>query len=415
MEEDNFEKKSSKKTLKITLVVLLLIVAGIVAIFAYTNITNKPDKVFGKAVSKMFEKTEKGQEVKTTRVELDLSLEAKKLGDNLNQELASQLQMVNLVLKTMSVNAILEMDIENEVFNEKITAKYLGENLISLDGLIQDGKMYFYLNDLYSKYVEIPKEYLEDVELGSLFQRAKVNKELIQDIKEIFVTKIENSEYKTEDVKITLNGKETKVKKSTLTLAQPEVIAMISDILTKVNQYESDEETKEVVSELIEILEDNEAKTDNVLVIDIYTEGLGNKIVRYDFAFVSEEDDEVIVFKMVQKDNKVWEMTSALNEESTSVKEAEELFKIEITEEDEEQGKIAISVKLNEEGIELILNIGYKIENNVEIEKRNISSSITIDEFSEEDLQEVYTNAQKNEILKTVIDMVMNNVNEGAY
>lgn len=416
MDEQNFEKKSSKKTLKITLVILLLLVIiGAVAAFTYKTITNKPDKVFEKAVSQMFEQTEKNQDIKTTKMTLDMSLVMNKYGNNLNSGMASQLQMINLALSTMSINAVLEMDLENQIFNEKLTAKYLGEDLVSIDGLIQNNKIYLYLNNLYSKYIEIPEKYLEGMDLASLFKKAEINQDLIRDIKEIFMTKIESSEFKTEDVEITLNDKEVKAKKSTLTLARPELIAIMSDVLAKVNQYENDKEVKELTSELIELIEDIDERTDNKLVIDIYTEGLANKIVRYDLSFVNEDDNEVIIIKIAQKENKVWEVTVSINEDSTSIEETKELFKIEITEENKNEGKIVVSAKLEDEGIEAKLNIGYNIENNVEIEKRNITNSITIDEFSEADLQEIYTNAQKNEMLKTIIDMVEGNMNRNLY
>ena len=294
MEEENFEKKkSSKKGLKIAiLIIVLLAIAGVVTWFVLNKVNSKPEKVFDKAVEQMFEGTDKIKEYKTATVEMDISASIKEMNNgNMDAELKSQISMVNLFLQSLKLNTKMGVDMENKVLNWQVSADYMGDKLISLDTIVQDSKIYFYLEDLYSKYIEVPAEYLEEFDLESLFTTATVNEQMLTDIEEILKAKISESEFTTEDDKIEVEGKEKNVQKSTITLTVQEVTELFKDILNKVKEYDLDSETKSMINEAISELEytDNE-DSKNVVEINIYTEKSSNEIVRYDINLVNNDD-----------------------------------------------------------------------------------------------------------------------------
>ena len=182
------------------------------------------------------------------------------------------------------------------------------------------------------------------------------------------------------------------------------------DILDKVNEYQEDIEIKEAIADMQEVLKDSE-ETENYMNIDIYSEKTGNNIVRVDIALVNKEDDEVILIRAVKTDDKTWEIVFSINEDSTDVKDVTDMIKIVLKEENENEGKISFTVMFEEEGMEATLNVKYKVEYNKDIEKKNIKESISAEDMTEADLMEIYENAQKNEILKSIIDMGVSTYN----
>ena len=411
MEEENFEKKSSKKTLKIVLLVLLILaIAGAVTFFAFNKVNSKPEKIFDKAVNQMFKESDKIKEYKTASVELDISAEVKTIGNNLNPETATQIKMISAILKDANLHTEIQVDLEKKLFDWVIVAQYENKDVINLEAIIQDEKVYFYLKDLYEKYIEVPTEYLEDIDLGSIFQTSKVDEKLAKDVEKILKSKIENSELETEEVEIEVLGKDKKVNKSSMKLSVKELEDVCYDILDKVNEYQEDIEIKEAIADMQEVLKDSE-ETENYMNIDIYSEKTGNNIVRVDIALVNKEDDEVILIRAVKTDDKTWEIVFSINEDSTDVKDVTDMIKIVLKEENENEGKISFTVMFEEEGMEATLNVKYKVEYNKDIEKKNIKEPISAEDMTEADLMEIYENAQKNEILKSIIDMGVSTYN----
>lgn len=412
MEEENFEKKSSKKTLKIVLLILLILaIAGVVTFFAFNKINSKPDKVFEKAVDQMFEETEKVKDYKTASMELDISGEVKAMGTNTDPTIATQINMINAILKEANLHTEVQVDLENKLLNLVLAAQYQNKDVINVEGIVQDEKVYVYLKDLYSKYIEVPKEELEDLDLSAIFETSKVNSDLNKDIKEILKSKIENTEFDTEEVEIEVEGKTKKVNKSTMKLSVKELSDVCYDILDKVNEYQDDREVKEAIADMQEELKDSE-ETENYMNIDIYSEKNGNKIVKVDVALVNKEDDQVILVSGTKTEDKTWEIVFSMNEDSTDTKDVKDMIKIILTEENENEGKISLVVMVEEEGIEATLNIKYKAEYNKDIEKKNVNNSINANSMTDTDLMEIYQNAQKNEVLKSILDLVMsNNIN----
>jgi len=408
MDEENFEKKSSKKTLKIVLLILLILaIAGAVTFFALNKVNSKPDKVFEKAVDQMFEETEKVQEYKTASMELDISGEVKATETNTSSGIstvATQINMINTILKDAKLHTEVQVDLENKLLDLVLAAQYQNKDVISVEGLIQDGKVYAYLKDLYSKYIEIPSSELEGIDVSAIFETSKGNANLTKDIKEILKSKIEDSEFETEKAEIEIDGKTKKVNKSTMKLSMKELGDICYDILDKVKEQQ-DSEVKEMITEMQEELK-NPGETENYMNIDIYSEKTGNKIVKVDVSLVNEDDDEVILISGTKTEDKTWEIVFSINEDSTDTKDVKDMMKMVITEENENEGKISFTVIVEEEGIEATVNIKYKVEYNKDIEKKNVRNSINANSMTEADFMEIYQNAQKNEILKSIIDYV---------
>ena len=102
---------------------------------------------------------------KKAEVELSAELEAND----------PEVKAINEFLKVIKLKLTTEIDLDKEIFNANILATYNNMQVISLDTLIQNERAYIYLKDLYSKYIELDEEYLEGVDLSTLFTNSKNN------------------------------------------------------------------------------------------------------------------------------------------------------------------------------------------------------------------------------------------------
>lgn len=411
MEEENFEKKSSKKGLKITLLVVLVL-AIIAAVVYFAFFFNKPeakaDEAVNDVVGQMFEETEKTREkmkdVKSAKMEIEVSggINTSKSADS---QLAAQMALVSEILKSAKLNANVAYDLDKKILDSEISVKYQGTDVITAEAIFQDGKLYGYLKDLYSKYIELPIDELDiDVsEFENLLKAAETNENMVKDIEEIIKAKISNSDIKTEETEISIAGKDTKVNKSTLKLSVKEIEDVLNEILGKVNEYQTEAEVKNMITELQEEMK-NGVETENYANIEMYTEKSANELVKLDVALVNVESEEVIVVN-AQKEDKTWKISFGMNEDSTNTADATTLMEIEVTEENENEGKISITVIA--EGIEVTLNVKYKVELNANVSKKNISNSIKAEEMTDADTQEILENIEKNEILKSIVEAAM--------
>ena len=89
------------------------------------------------------------------------------------------------------------------------------------------------------------------------------------------------------------------------------------------------------------------------------------------------------------------------------------LLTIKVTEENENEGKIEVTLYVAEEGFEATIAIDYKAEYDASIEKRNITNTIDIDEMTDADFAEIMENVEDNQMLYTIVQSFMEGFNEG--
>ena len=314
-----------------------------------------------------------------------------------------EIKAMNQILNAIKINFTTEMDLDKKILNANILATYDDEQIVSLDGLIQDEKLYVYLRDLYSRYIEVNEQYLEGMDLSTIFETTSdtASKDLLNDIKQILLDEINSREFTQERVE--LNGEN--VQKSTLRLTPKELLEITLKMMKKVYEYQPTEEYRTLIQDLedeIEYLEENE----NYVDISIYTQGFKNELVKADIILVNVEADEVIVFEVNKNSSNETIISMAINEESTQVSQAAKLIELTINEENENKGSIEMKMNI-EEGYSVAVTVKYDVEYNVTIEERNTQNSIDIDSLTDADFNEIMSNIQNNEILYGIIESMI--------
>ena len=309
------------------------------------------------------------------------------------------------LLKSIKLKSTTEIDLDKKIYNGNLQASIAGQEIISADALIQNEKMYFYLKEIYSKYIEIPEEYFGGEELSTIFETDNEipEEDIIKDIKQILIDEVNSKEFTKENVE--LNGEN--VQKTTLKLTPKEVLEITVKVLEIYNDYMKSEETTEIIKDLKEEIKYADA-TENYMNISLYTKGLKNDIVKTEIVIVNMDVEEVICIEFNKNTENETSIKFLMNENDIAVSEATEIFEVIIKEDSKNQGTIKLKMKdIDEEETTISINIKYAYDYNAKIEKRNTSNSISIDNLTDEDYAEMYENIENNAILYSIFGQFM--------
>ena len=349
MEEKDFEKKPKKKVgLIITVVVLVLVALIVAGGFVYLKFfNNKPQKIFEKAISKAFEMTEK-----TAKNEGKLDIE---LSASLNST-SQDMMMANTYLQMIKLNLTTEFNMDKKVLNQGISVSAFDEPVISVEGLIQDNNIYFLLNNIYSKYIQVPSEEMEGVEPNEIFntENIEVSEKLVKELKQILLDEVNSKELTQENVEV--DG--DKLTKTTVKFTAKEIEQIITKLTEELYKISPVNDVKNIVEGLEQIeIDEEDAENDNYLEISIYTKRLTGKIVKTEIAMINVADNEAIVVTIAEKEDEKVEITFAMNEDSIATNKAVTMFTLTIKEEGENKGTVTLKANIDEAASSLRIEI----------------------------------------------------------
>lgn len=393
MEEKDFEKKPKKKVgLIITVVVLVLVALIAAGGFVYLKFfNNKPQKIFEKAISKAFEMTEK-----TAKNEGKLDIE---LSASLNST-SQDMMMANTYLQMIKLNLTTEFNMDKKVLNQGISVSAIDEPVLSVEGLIQDNNIYFLLNNIYSKYIQVPSEEMEGVETNEIFntENIEVSEKLVKELKQILLDEVNSKELTQENVEV--DG--DKLTKTTVKFTAKEIEQIITKLTVELYKISPVNDVKNIV-EGLEQIDEEDAENDNYLEISIYTKRLTGKIVKTEIAMINVTDDEAIVVTIAEKEDEKVEITFAMNEDSIATNKAVTMFTLTIKEEGENKGTVTLKANIDEAASSVTITAKYSIDYNAKVEPKNVRNSINANDLTEEDMNEMMTNIENNKFLYSII------------
>lgn len=393
MEEKDFEKKPKKKVgLIITVVVLVLVALIVAGGFVYLKFfNNKPQKIFEKAISKAFEMTEK-----TAKNEGKLDIE---LSASLNST-SQDMMMANTYLQMIKLNLTTEFNMDKKVLNQGISVSAIDEPVLSVEGLIQDNNIYFLLNNIYSKYIQVPSEEMEGVETNEIFntENIEVSEKLVKELKQILLDEVNSKELTQENVEV--DG--DKLTKTTVKFTAKEIEQIITKLTVELYKISPVNDVKNIV-EGLEQIDEEDAENDNYLEISIYTKRLTGKIVKTEIAMINVTDDEAIVVTIAEKEDEKVEITFAMNEDSIATNKAVTMFTLTIKEEGENKGTVTLKANIDETASSVTITAKYSIDYNAKVEPKNVRNSINANDLTEEDMNEMMTNIENNKFLYSII------------
>lgn len=318
------------------IIVVLILIAGVV----FLKISSSPKSIFKTAVDRVFNTFESAEEQYSTMkgtINLSVGVESEN----------EQMQAINAMLDGTSINLDMQADIDNMIVNENLNITVNNESLLDAAIILQDQKGYIYLKDYLDKYLEIPQENMEYLDLTEYYDKMATldQKALMEAIKVELIEAISSKEFT--QVKI------EKIKVSTLDLTQEEFSLLSKKVLENLKQNqdfnnalgECKDDALVVIDDMIEDYEDLEYDEDSRITISIFTEGLLNKFTGF---AVELSDSEDIVLGMVLamgKQNSEFSIYEQYNGEK------EELLKVRVedTKDSKNKGTATITMTVDEE------------------------------------------------------------------
>lgn len=444
------------------LIPIIIILVALLGGFIYLKLNSSPKKIFTRTISKVFETLDLKQEKYTTlksKVEISGSIESNEENEEV-EEISDILEDSKIVLSS-------EVDIQNLIVNQNIEVMYNGENFINANMLLQDKKIYFAFKEWLDKYIERMSLEEDDVsEIKNFTNNLEILDldSLVDVIKEEFIKKLQKQEYTKESTNLYLDGKETKVTKSSLKLSEEQAVTFIKELLENLKQNENfknalgvyKEEIIESIDEILENVPTEDFDEDTKICFSIYTKGLFNKIVAVDFTketldgttegieFIKRSEEKyelniyendgeirtelikVIIDNKKENKNKGTMLISIMSGEETieltykyEVKNEETIFELSTNIEDTSftasgntikrdnsyNGNFTVLIETSEYGT-IEFNCLYNFEYDTKIERADVSNATVLDEMSEEDEQTFITNVQESKAYGFIKELI---------
>ena len=336
------------------IIVVLVLISGIV----FLTLNGSPEKIFKNSISKVFEALETTEEqYSTMKGTMNLTV-------NIDSD-DEDMQTLNTMLEGAAVGINMEADTTNMVVNESLNVTYDNESLLDVSILLQDEKGYVYLPDWLDKYIELPEEYMEYSDLTEYYDKMDTldQNALMEAIKEELIIAISNQELVQEKTTLVLDGQETKVTASTLSLKDAQITTFYNDLFGNLSKNEKFQVAlgaykEEVLDAINEMLLDMEDAEDIGLEFTIYTKGFLNEFVgisgkAFDYYF-----EEVTGLSVLKHNDGKYEFVAYDEYDG----EREEALKVIVEDKKESKNKGTATITMTVDGEELVLLYNYETQ-----------------------------------------------------
>ena len=392
-DEELFIAKNKFIVLKVILVLLLIGGIGYGIYYYYHNYYSNPNKVINNIVEKANElidnnlitpisKNEKVQINGLLKVEMDLGKEY--------QDLAN-------IINNLSIQISAQMDIENNINKVDVNTKYKDSKLINAKTYSDENNTYFYLEDIYDKYLKINSNtIIQNSNQNNIIDCKIVLKEMLKELKDT----LNKYSFVRKEETLTIEDTEYKVYNNYLTLKNDDIKKFITTLCTKLlnNQKFIESMNKIIEDDAKKMLEDiinnvKEITFDKTYTLSFYTEkGLEQNLIAFKQIIKSEEENVILELLMPNKNNYL------INIQDDELDIACKLYV------DENTLNVNLEFNDDDKQFKLIGNFNYdKIE---KLDEVDITNSINIEKLDEEDLQIINGGFANNKTLQELVQNI---------
>ena len=405
-ENQNFNtKKLKKKGLIIGIGILAVVVALVISAVIYIG---RPQFIFSKAIDKLLVlETNNAEKIKMSS-SIKVSLDSE---DEEMQEIFDE-------IKKCTLNYNMQVDAKQEKFIADIGLKYDKESVMDLQLYYGDEEAYMYFDEIFDKYIEAEMDDQSKETLKTAFETMTTDKvKNIETAMEIVKDELkeqikEEGKFDKEKAKIKIDGKETKVSKSTLTITEEELYKISENIFSNLAKNDDfldcfEESPKDILKQLAESIGETEAESDdNNIKISIYTKGLLNEFVGAEF-IANSESGEAFIVNIVKESKEVYSFDIKAKEGKTKTEIASGKIEIKVEKDSKDEKKGQMSWTLNVDEMKLKLDVDYLVEYGKEIDKIDVSNSVDPDDITEEELNEALEKLMERPLIGEIIEEKM--------
>ena len=412
----NMPTDSGKKKNKKLLLVIIVFTILAIGIGVYFLLFTSPKQVLNKTI-------DKGFDFLTSNIKnIDKNYNSLKGQTNIDYEITaedSSQQKTLDIINNIDINMKYGIDYKNKIFNYDLNTKYKNSDLINANILGQDGKAYFSVKDITSKYIYTEIGQYDDFFKGNseYFNNTAI---ILDSIKSALKNSIKDEKIEKTNAIIKINGKEEKVTKNYLIINNENTEKIFKKFFKNLKNNDkfikaasksysmNEDEIKQYLDfmsmdtyydeDSINDEEINEPITDNSnVVISVYTKGISKSFVGV--GIEANYSDTPPTNLLITKYDNTYEFNANQNNSSifngtikidSNIANNNGIFKIEALLNIASLGKIKI-------------NIDSNIEYNTTIEKENIANSVNYNDLTEKGKNDIITKLESNKNIKQFI------------
>lgn len=443
----NQEKKKSKTPFIIALI-LIIVILGVAGVCAYLFMAS-PKKMFVSAIDNSYKFLSNVVDSKmytsdTVSIDFDLKTTGKTVDDDMGP--------IFNIIKNISLSGKSQIDFKNKNVLVDLDSKYNNNELVNAGLYVSNEKLYFDLNDLYDK-----KLYYDVEGINEFF---KINEyttdvyNIVEEVKNIIASSLKNEYFKTEKVKMNVNGEESSVNKTILFLDYNNLKTLLNDCLNSLKsnekfldsyvnlmKLEEDEITnQDVIDQINDMLEEINEETEipeGDIKIILYTKGFNKDFVGFafedntseygqDFSIMNDKeniftvkyndgfDEQEAIIKVngdiytLVLDEDYTKMELSLNIKTYDI--SYKLISDEITmtgsSKTDKDGKININVLYEAEGNEIGIDMNYTIKYDETVTIPTLTPSVDIEFVTDEDGMSILNKLQEKQGVKDLMSEI---------
>lgn len=383
-----------KKHVFIKLIAILLIIGLFLGggYYYYKNFYNNPKKVF-EYVCEAIEKKLNNDKKELKNIEINGLI-------NFDLDLGMEYQETTDIINNLSLQFNSQIDYSNNISISNINTKYKEQKLINFKTFSDNDNFYFYLEDLFDKYIKIDKKQIIDTkELDKNKDSINI---IMEEILMVLKNKLSNLEFIRTDDTILINNQKYDVNNNYIKLKNGEINNFLLDILNDLSNNKkfinvldkiSDDEGKEIIDDL-----KKDIRNDTIIAtyqLSFYTKKNLHQDLISIRQFIDTQDEHNVMEVNIVKENdlnlKMYDEASSIELNFTTKDNA---FNIDFT------------INASNQKMSMTANFNYKEISS--IQKFDISNYIDINDLSEEDYNLIGENLGNNERLLEIYEEIEN-------
>lgn len=293
------------------------------------------------------------------------------------------------ILNNLDFTINYDIDYKNDIVNLDLNTNYYGDKLIDMNTYIENNTLYFYSGDLYNKYIEY-----------------KIDKD-------------GNGEKVTkEDIKTLVNGIKNAISESLkdeyFTKSNEKVDGKM---LNKVELNLSDSNTKSIYEDIINCLLRNDSFIDSAAKLMGKNRDEVKELFNDELNNIKDEEYTDTTISLYTKFTKFVMLEIKDDNDKLTIKKEDNIYSYKL--EGSESYNGTIEVNSSDENYNIIIkdnnNLEIKISGdfnkNTEVVKKDVSNSVTIDEITENKMEEIFDKVSKNKAFKRIYEDITTNNN----
>ncbi len=314
---------------------------------------------------------------------------------NINGDTTSKEGKIFKILNNLDLNIIYDIDTKKNITDVNIKTNYYSDELVDANIYIEDGNIYLYLNELYSKYIKY--NYKKDNSNSNKISNedykiivSSIRTALNESLKEEYFTKswTKVNGKSVNKVELLLDDKNIKIINENIINNLKNNNKFISSFRRITNKEET--EVKKLLDNEVEKINNNKYLDTKISLYTSITKFVMLEVSNKNVQATINSNDNGFVYKVADKEN-----NNTYNG----------TFKIDIKDDN-----ITYS-NITKDDSSLEMNFSGTIKHNTKIEKKNVSNNILLEDITDREYKEILSKIFNNKAFKKISEDISKNTN----